>query len=92
MAFTDLREWLGRLDKRHGRAGRITAEVDWDRELGAIAPCASRRKARRALREHQRATRPGDAPARHGRSGDRRRLALALGFPKDVPNRSSSSS
>ena len=32
MAFTDLREWLGRLDK-DGELRRITAEVDWDRDM-----------------------------------------------------------
>ena len=36
MGFVDLREWLGRLEK-DGELRRIEAEVDWDRELGAIA-------------------------------------------------------
>ncbi len=36
MSFVDMREWIARLDKE-GELRRITAEVDWDRELGAIA-------------------------------------------------------
>jgi 4-hydroxy-3-polyprenylbenzoate decarboxylase len=32
----DMREWIAQLDK-DGELRRITAEVDWDRELGAIA-------------------------------------------------------
>ena len=36
MPFMDLREWLGRLDKE-GELRRVTAEVDWNREIGAIA-------------------------------------------------------
>jgi UbiD family decarboxylase len=36
MSFVDMREWIARLDKE-GELRRITAEVSWDRELGAIA-------------------------------------------------------
>ena len=36
MSFVDMREWIARLDKE-GELRRITAEVDWDRELGAIS-------------------------------------------------------
>src|SRR2546428_8698370 len=35
MPFTDLRGWITRLEKE-GELRRITAQVDWDRELGAI--------------------------------------------------------
>src|SRR5204863_44758 len=35
MSFWDMREWMTRLEKE-GELRRITAEVDWDRELGAI--------------------------------------------------------
>src|SRR5439155_1470772 len=37
MSFVDMREWITRLDTE-GELRRIKAEVDWDRELGAIAP------------------------------------------------------
>jgi len=36
MRFMDLREWLEVLEKE-SRLRRITAAVDWDREIGAIA-------------------------------------------------------
>ena len=36
MGFMDLREWIALLEKE-GELRRITAEVDWDREIGAIA-------------------------------------------------------
>ena len=36
MGFMDLRQWMQVLDKE-GELRRITAEVDWDREIGAIA-------------------------------------------------------
>ena len=36
MGFMDLRQWIALLEKE-GELRRITAEVDWDREIGAIA-------------------------------------------------------
>ena len=36
MSFMDLRQWIGLLEKE-GELRRITAEVDWDREIGAVA-------------------------------------------------------
>ena len=36
MSFVDMREWITRLDTE-GELRRIKAEVNWDRELGAIA-------------------------------------------------------
>src|SRR6516164_10909365 len=36
MGFMDLRQWMALLEKE-GELRRITAEVDWDREIGAIA-------------------------------------------------------
>src|SRR5437762_3115627 len=87
MAFTDLREWLGRLDK-DGELRRITAEVDWDRELGAIARRVLEKKGPALLFENIKGYKTGRCTKLvTGVLGDRRRLALALGFPKDVPNR-----
>src|SRR5947199_5872883 len=43
MAFTDLRGWITRLEKE-GELRRITAQVDWDRELGAITRRALEKK------------------------------------------------
>jgi 4-hydroxy-3-polyprenylbenzoate decarboxylase len=87
MGFMDLREFLARLDKE-GELRRITEEVDWDREIGAVARRVLEKKGPalqfEAIKDY-----------RHGRCtklvtgvlGDRRRLALALGFPKDASNR-----
>jgi len=36
MKFMDLRQWIALLEKE-GELRRITAEVDWNREIGAIA-------------------------------------------------------
>ena len=35
MGFLDLRQWVANLEQQ-GELRRITAEVDWDREIGAI--------------------------------------------------------
>ena len=35
MGFMDMRQWITRLEKE-GELRRITAEVDWDREIGAV--------------------------------------------------------
>src|SRR5438034_4809031 len=86
MAFTDLREWLGRLDK-DGELRRITAEVDWDRELGAIARRVLEKKGPALLFESIKGYRTGRCTKLFtGGLGERRRLALALGFPRDVSN------
>src|SRR2546425_4342824 len=87
MPFADLREWLGRLDKE-GELRRITAEVDWDREIGALARRVLEKKGPALLFEKIKDYRTGRCTKLvTGVLGDRRRLALALGFPKDVPNR-----
>src|SRR5947209_3661237 len=87
MPFADLREWLGRLDK-DGELRRITAEVDWHRELGAIARRVLEKKGPALLFENIKDYRTGRCTKLvTGVLGDRRRLELALAFPKDVPNR-----
>src|ERR1035441_9831226 len=36
MSFMDMRQWITLLEKER-ELRRITAEVDWDREIGAVA-------------------------------------------------------
>src|SRR5437763_15928955 len=87
MAFTDLREWLGRLDK-DGELRRVTAEVDWDRELGAIARRVLEKKGPALLFERIKGYETGRCTKLFiSGLGSVGRLALALGFPKDVSNR-----
>src|SRR5438552_4411327 len=86
MGFMDLRQWLGLLEKT-GDLRRIGAEVHWDRELGAVARRVLEKKGPALLFENL----TGDPSCRRtrvfpGGLGDRRRLALALGFPRDVGN------
>ena len=43
MSFMDMRQWLMCLENE-GELRRITAEVDWDREIGAISRRVAREK------------------------------------------------
>src|SRR5438128_8785612 len=87
MGFMDMREWMRLLEKA-GELRRITAEVDWDREIGAIARRVLEKKGPALLFENIKGYKTGRCTKLvTGILGDRRRLALALGFPKDVPNR-----
>ncbi|MBI2217732.1 MAG: UbiD family decarboxylase [Candidatus Rokubacteria bacterium] len=87
MGFMDLREWIARLDKE-GELRRITAEVDWDREIGAIARRVLEKKGPALLFEAIKGYRTGRCTKLFtGGLGSRDRLALALGFPRDVVNR-----
>jgi len=86
MGFMDMRQWMQLLEKE-GELKRIDAEVHWDRELGAVARRVLEKKGPALLFENI----TGYATGRctkllTGALGDRRRLALALGFPKDVGN------
>jgi UbiD family decarboxylase len=87
MGFVDMRQWMGRLEKE-GELRRITAEVDWDRELGAVARRVLEKKGPALLFENIKGYRRGRCTQLlTGGLGDGRRLAMALGFPKDAPNR-----
>ncbi|HSE93276.1 MAG TPA: UbiD family decarboxylase, partial [Methylomirabilota bacterium] len=87
MGFMDMRQWMGLLEKE-GELRRITAEVDWDRELGAIARRVLEKRGPALLFENIKGYRRGRCTKLlTGGLGDGRRLALALGFPKDAPNR-----
>ncbi len=87
MGFMDLRQWITLLEKE-GELRRITAEVDWDREIGAVARRVLEKKGPALLFEAIKGYRTGRCTRLFtGGLGDRRRLALALGFPRDVSNR-----
>jgi len=87
MSFMDLRQWMQVLDKE-GELRRIAAEVDWDREIGAIARRVLEKKGPALLFENIKGYQHGRCTKlMTGGLGDSRRLALALGFPKDAPNR-----
>lgn len=86
MGFMDMRQWIGTLEKEN-ELRRVSAEVDWDREIGAIARRVLERKGPALLFENIKGYR--DARCNKlftGGLGERRRLVLALGFPKDVSN------
>jgi 4-hydroxy-3-polyprenylbenzoate decarboxylase len=85
--FMDLREWIAMLD-REGELRRIGAEVDWDREIGAVSRRVLEKKGPALLFEAIRGYREGRCTRLFtGGLGSRGRLALALGFPRDAPNR-----
>jgi len=87
MGFMDLRQWMQVLEKE-GELRRITAQVDWDREIGAVARRVLEKKGPALLFENIKGYERGwCTKLLTGGLGDRRRLALALGFPKDAPNR-----
>jgi 4-hydroxy-3-polyprenylbenzoate decarboxylase len=91
MSFLDLREWIVRLDKE-GELRRITAEVDWDRELGAIARRVLEKRGPALLFENIKGYKTGRCTRLLVSGlGSVGRLALALGFPKDISNPSWSS-
>src|SRR5437868_11085826 len=87
MKFMDIRQWIAILEKA-GELRRITAQVNWDREIGALARRVLEKKGPALLFENIQ----GYASGRCTRVfvsglGARSRLALALGFAPDVSNR-----
>ncbi len=87
MSFVDMREWIARLDKE-GELRRITAEVSWDRELGAIARRVLEKKGPALLFERIKGYETGRCTKVFVSGlGSVGRLALSLGFPKDASNR-----
>src|SRR5258705_11648884 len=84
--FMDMRQWIALLEKDN-ELRRVRAEVDWDREIGAVSRRALERKGPALLFETIKGYRGGRcSKVLTNALGDRRRLALALGFPKDVGN------
>src|SRR5262249_26119428 len=87
MSFMALGQWMQVLDKE-GERRRIPAEVDWDREVGAIARRVLEKKGPALLFENIKGYQRAECTKlMTGGLGDSRRLALALGFPKDASNR-----
>ena len=87
MSFMDVRQWMTLLEKE-GELRRITAEVDWDHEIGAIARRVLEKKGPALLFENIKGYRSGRCTKLFtGGLADRSRLALALGFPADISNR-----
>jgi UbiD family decarboxylase len=83
----DMRQWMTLLEKE-GELRRITAQVDWDRELGAVARRVLQKKGPALLFENIKEYQSGRCTKLFtGGLGARARLALALGFPRDVSNR-----
>src|ERR1051326_6138728 len=86
MGFLDQRQWMASLEQQ-GELRRIKAEVDWDREIGAIARRVLEKKGPALLFENIKDYQRGRCTKLFtGGLGTRGRLALALGFPKDAPN------
>jgi 4-hydroxy-3-polyprenylbenzoate decarboxylase len=87
MGFFDMRQWLQSLEQQ-GELRRIKAEVDWDREIGAITRRVLEKKGPALMFENIK----GYKDARCNKLfvsglGSRGRLARALGFSPDAPNR-----
>src|SRR2546425_4872812 len=75
MGFMDLRQWIALLDK-DGELRRIKAEVDWDREMGAIARRVLEKKGPALLFENIKGYRRGrGTKPLTGRPGGPRRAA-----------------
>jgi UbiD family decarboxylase len=87
MKFMDMRQWIALLEKE-GELRRITAEVDWNREIGAIARRVLEKKGPALLFESIKGYRNGRCTKLFASGlGAQSRLALALGFGRDVANR-----
>src|SRR5579864_1400923 len=87
MGFLDMRQWLAQLEQ-HGELRRIKAEVDWDREIGAVTRRVLEKKGPAVLFENIKGYGNGRCTKLFASGlGARSRLALALGFPHDASNR-----
>ncbi|MEZ5890145.1 MAG: UbiD family decarboxylase [Xanthobacteraceae bacterium] len=87
MGFLDQRQWMATL-AQHGELRRITAEVDWDREIGAVARRVLEKKGPALLFENIKGYTAGRCTKLFVSGlGAPSRLALTLGFPSNTPNR-----
>jgi UbiD family decarboxylase len=87
MGFRDMRQWMAQLEQ-HGELRRIAAEVDWDREIGAVTRRALEKKGPALLFENIKGYTNGRCTKLFASGlGARSRLALALDMPHDAPNR-----
>jgi UbiD family decarboxylase len=87
MGFLDMRQWIANLEQQ-GELRRITAEVDWDREIGTLTRGVLGKKGPALLFENIKDYKDGRCTKLFASGlGTRSRLALALGFHTDAPNR-----
>ena len=87
MAYRDLREFVAAMEQ-HGEVQRISAEVDWDLEIADVERRVLDLQGPALLFSNIRGYR--QALCRRffiGSLGSWRRIALALGLPKDTPPR-----
>lgn len=87
MAYKDLRDWIARIEER-GQLKRITAEVDWDLEISAIARRVATQEGPGLLFENIKDYH--DTVCRKlliGSLGSRERLAMALNLPQETSYR-----
>ena len=84
MAFQDLRDWIAKLEQE-GELKRITALVDWDKEIGAITRKSFDIKGPSLLFENIKDYQQGRCQRLFtGGLGSYSRVAFMLGLPKDA--------
>ena len=85
MAYRDLRAWIARLEQED-LLRRITAEVDWSEEIGAISSRVTHRRGPALLFENIRDYQSSDCGLLFSSSlGTFGRIALAMGLAPDTP-------
>jgi len=87
MGFKDLRDWLSKLESE-GELNRIKAQVDWDKEIGAVTSVARQRGLSGLLFENIKDYQ--NTRCRKLFTGslvNSRQVALMLGLPKDTHHR-----
>lgn len=84
MGFKDLRDWINTLETE-GELHRIKAEVDWDLEISEILRRVNGRRGPAILFENIKGYQEGWCRKLFaGGLGNRRRMALMFGLPKDA--------
>jgi len=87
MAFKDLREWLSKLESE-GELKRIKAQVDWNKELGAVTSIARQKGFSGLLFENIKDYRTTWCQKLFtGSLVNSRQIALMFGLPKDTPHK-----
>ena len=84
MANKDMRDWMAKIDEV-GELKRITTEVDWNLELGAIARRVSSQEGPALLFENIKDYK--NTPCRQvfiNGLASRKRMAMSLGLPRDT--------
>ena len=85
MAYRDLREFVDRLSE-NGELVKVKAEVNWDREIGAITRKVLNNKGKALLFENIKGYK--NTPCTKVLTniiGSRKRLCIALGLKEDTP-------